>query len=95
MNHDIITFLQGISATAAWASGLLFVRVWRQTHDSLFGFFGVAFWLLAASWALLAVFAPTEETRPYIYGIRLLAFILLIIGMVAKNRRIPRESPGV
>ena len=86
MNHDLITFLQGISATAAWASGLLFLRVWRQSHDSLFGFFEGALWLLAASWALLAVFSPTEETRPYIYGLRLVAFVLFIVGMVAKNR---------
>ena len=89
MNHDLIAFLQGISATAAWASGLLFLRVWRRSRDPLFGFFGSAFWLLAASWALLAMFSPTEETRPYIYGIRLVAFVLMIIGMVAKNRQSP------
>lgn len=89
MNHDLITFLQGISATAAWASGLMFVRVWRRSGDPLFGFFGAAFWFLAASWGLLAVFSPTEEARPYIYGIRLVAFALLIIGMLEKNRHGP------
>jgi len=93
MNHDLITFVQGISATAAWASGLLFVRVWRQSHDPLFGFFGAAFWLLAASWVLLAVSSPTEETRPYIYGVRLVAFALLIIGMLEKNRRRSPRAP--
>jgi hypothetical protein len=87
MNHDVITFLQGISATGAWASGLIFFRFWRQSRDSLFAFFGSAFWLLATSWSLLALFSPTEEARPYVYGVRLVAFGLLIVGMVLKNRR--------
>ena len=87
MNHDVITFLQGISATAAWASGLIFFRFWRESHDSLFAFFGSAFWLLATSWSLLALIAPTQEARPYVYGVRLVAFVLLIVGMVLKNRR--------
>jgi len=87
MNHDVITFLQGISATAAWASGVIFFRFWRQSHDALFAFFGSAFWLLASSWALVALFSPTQEARPYVYGVRLVAVVLLIVGMVLKNRR--------
>jgi hypothetical protein len=87
MNHDVIILFQGISATAAWAAGLIFFRFWRQSRDSLFAFFGSAFWLLATSWTLLALLAPTEEARPYIYGVRLLAVVLLIVGMVVKNRR--------
>ncbi len=86
MNGDVIVFLQGISATAAWASGLIFFRFWRQGHDVLFAFFGSAFWLLAASWSLLALFSPTEEARPYVYSVRLLAVALLIVGMLVKNR---------
>ena len=87
MNHDVIIFFQAISATAAWASGLIFFRFWRQSHDSLFAFFGSAFWLLGVSWALLALFSPTEEARPYVYSVRLVAFGLLIAGMLVKNRR--------
>jgi hypothetical protein len=87
VNHDIIVLFQGISATAAWASGLIFFRFWRQSHDSLFAFFSSAFWLLATSWGLLAVFSPTEEARPYVYLVRLVAVALLIVGMAVKNRR--------
>jgi hypothetical protein len=86
MNADHITFLQGISATGAWVSGLFFFRFWRETRDPLFAFFAAAFWLLATSWALLALISPTEEARPYIYSIRLVAFLLLIIAMIVKNR---------
>lgn len=87
MNHDLIIFLQGISSTAAWINGLFFIRFWRESGDELFAFFGGAFGLLGLSWALLAIFAPTEDTRPYIYGLRLIAFLLIIAGIAAKNRR--------
>ena len=87
MNHDLIIFLQGISSTAAWLNGLFFLRFWRETGDERFAFFGAAFGLLGLSWALLAIFAPTEDTRPYIYGLRLIAFLLIIAGIAAKNRR--------
>lgn len=86
MNHDLIIFLQGIASTAAWTNGLFFLRFWRDSGDDLFAFFGAAFGLLGLSWALLAILAPTEDTRPYIYGLRLVAFLLIIAGIAAKNR---------
>jgi hypothetical protein len=82
----IIPFLQTVSATAAVAAGLFFFRFWRESRDRLFAFFGAAFWVLAVSWVLLALINPTAETRPYVYAIRLLAFLLLIVGMIDKNR---------
>lgn len=84
--HDLTIFLQGISAAGAAISGLFFFRFWRDSRDALFAFFGAAFCLLALSWTLLGVIAPTEETRPYIYGLRLIAFVLIIAGMIDKNR---------
>jgi hypothetical protein len=81
-----VVFLQGFSAAAAVIAGLLFLRFWRESHDRLFAFFGAAFWLMAASWALLGLISPTEETRPYIYLIRLAAFLLIIFAIVDKNR---------
>jgi hypothetical protein len=87
MTHDHVVFLQGVCATAAWVAGLVFIRFWRRNHESLFGYFGVAFWLLGLSWALLALLNPVEEARPYIYGLRLLAFGLIIVAMVRKNLR--------
>ncbi len=86
MKPDYLSFLQGVSAMAAWASGVFFFRFWRQSQERLFAFFGAAFWLLALSWSLLGLFSPTEETRPYVYAIRLVAFLLIIGGIVEKNR---------
>ncbi len=86
MNSDYLVFLQAVSATGAWTAGLLFIRFWRESGDLLFAFFGAAFWLLSLSWVLLALTSPTEDARPYIYAIRLLAFVLIIAAMVVKNR---------
>jgi len=86
MTPETIAVVQAIAATAAWANGIFFFRFWRDSRDALFLFFGATFWLLALSWIVLAFFAPREETQPYVYAIRLVAFLLLIVGMVAKNR---------
>lgn len=86
MSADVLVFLQGISACGAWVSGLLFLRFWREERDALFGFFCAAFWLMSLSWALLALTNPTDEERPFIYAIRLVAFVLIIVAMIVKNR---------
>lgn len=84
--RPVVVFLQGVSATAALVAGLFFFRFWRDTHDRLFAYFGGAFCLLSLSWALLGLINPGDETQPYIYAIRLLAFLLIIGGMIEKNR---------
>ena len=86
MTPDQIALIQAVAATAAAANGLFFIKFWRQTNDSLFVYFGAAFWLLALSWGLLAISSPQAEERPYIYGVRLLAFLLLITATVSKSR---------
>ena len=86
MSLALVPFLQTVSATAAVAAGLFFFRFWRESRDRLFAFFGAAFLVLAVSWALLALVDPSDETRPYIFAIRLVAFVLMILGMIDKNR---------
>jgi hypothetical protein len=86
VNGSLVALLQSISATLAWVSGLILVRFWRETGDRLFMFFGAGFWMMAVSWMLLALINPTGEGRPYVYAIRLLAFVLIVAGMIDKNR---------
>jgi hypothetical protein len=86
MTTDLIAVLQIMAATAGWTAGLFFVRFWRDTGDRLFLFFGSAFWLLSLSWLALAIFDPTDEARPYVYGMRVVAFGLIIAATIDKNR---------
>jgi hypothetical protein len=37
-------------------------------------------------WLLLAVVNPPSETRHYLYVLRLLAFVLIIVAIIDKNR---------
>jgi hypothetical protein len=94
VTHDYVIFLQTVAATCAAISGLFFLRFWRVSRDSLFLFFAAAFWLIALSWALLALFSPREETRPYIYTLRLVAFSLIMIGIVRKNAKNLSKQPS-
>jgi len=86
MTTELVAALQVMAATAGWIAGLFFLRFWRETGDRLFVFFAGAFWCLALSWILLALLDPTDETRPYAYAIRLVAFGLIIVATVDKNR---------
>jgi hypothetical protein len=84
---QLIAILQAMTATGAWVAGLLFFRFWRDTADRLFALFAFAFWLLSASWLMLAALDPTDEARPYVYAVRLVAFLLIIAAVANKNRR--------
>ena len=86
MTYHGIAILQTVSATAAGVSALFFLRFWRESRDALFALFSAALWLLALSWILLAAFNPVGEAQGYIYGIRLIAFLFIIVAIVQKNR---------
>ena len=85
----LVVFLQGFSVAGAFAAGLLFLRFWWESRDRLFVYFAIGFWMIGASWAALGIFSPTAEARPYVYGLRLAAFTLILSGILEKNRRQP------
>jgi uncharacterized membrane protein YcjF (UPF0283 family) len=78
-------FMQGALVMACAAIGLFFLRFWRKTHDRLFACFCVAFWLLGINWLTLA-FSNADELHAELYSIRLLAFIVILLGIWDKNR---------
>lgn len=82
-------FLWGALAMASWVAGLFFLQFWRTTRDRLFLFFCLAFWAFSLTWVGLAVVQPDSESRHYTYLFRLLAFVLIIVGIVDKNRKRP------
>jgi hypothetical protein len=88
----VIQFLWGASAMGCWVAGLFFLRFWRGTRDRLFALFAASFWVLGASWLVLAVAQPSDETRHYAYLIRLVAFLLIAVAIVDKNRGARRDT---
>ncbi len=82
-------FLLGALTMGSWATALFFLRFWRQSADRLFLVFALAFFVLGVDWAMRGAFEPTVETRHYFFLVRLVAFILLIFGIIDKNRARP------
>jgi hypothetical protein len=82
---DLYLFSLGMLVMACVVVGLFFLRFWRRTRDRLFLIFAAAFLLMGLNWLLLATIGR-EETHTALYLIRLVAFVLIIIGIVDKNR---------
>ena len=67
-------------------AAMFFFRYWSQTRDRLFVFFGAAFICLAVQRLILSLLADPDAAIA-VYGIRLAAFLLILIAIVDKNRR--------
>ena len=64
-----------------------FLRFWGRTRERLFLAFSAAFGLLALGNALPVLLDTPHEERSGIYLIRLAAFVLIIVAVLAKNLR--------
>jgi hypothetical protein len=82
-------FLSGAIMTACLAVSLFFLRFWRSSRDRLFLLLSLAFALLGLERMILVAFDPTHEMRPYVYMVRMVAFVVLLVGIIDKNRRKP------
>lgn len=79
-------FLLGVIVTASLTAAGFFWRFYRQTRDNLFLAFAAAFAIEGINrMAFLLVDKPSEGS-PIIYMVRLVAFLLIIGAIVAKNR---------
>ena len=76
----------GALAMAYLVAGLFFLRYWRRTKDSLFIYFTVAFWILAAQRLAIDLAPKGFEHDLIFYIARLAAFVILLLGIWSKNR---------
>ncbi|HEU5395712.1 MAG TPA: DUF5985 family protein [Verrucomicrobiae bacterium] len=74
----------GAIVMGSLAVALYFFQFWRQTRDVLFACFAIAFSLLAIE--RFASVLVADEVRTYIFVIRLVAFSVMVAGIVLKNR---------
>lgn len=80
-------FLLGVIACASLTAALFFLRFWRDTRDSLFLAFAVAFIIEGLNRCAMLLLSEPNEGSPWIYLVRLFAFLLILAGIVNKNRR--------
>jgi hypothetical protein len=81
------TFVLGAVAATSSIAGLFFFRFWRTTRDRFFLAFACAFWALALQWTLQAALDLPSESLYYLFTLRLVAFVLILLAIVDKNRR--------
>lgn len=87
-------FLPGAFTMACVAIALFFTLYWRKTKDRLFAVLALAFLLFAIERVVLAFVPADQEGRHWIFLARLIGFVLIIIGIVDKNRPQRREKRG-
>ena len=78
--------LSGAIAVGWLAAGLFFFRFWRHTRDRFFLWFALSFWLEAGNRIALGTIAATREDNPVIYGLRVVAYGLILLAIWQKNR---------
>lgn len=79
-------FLYGAIVMGFAVAGLMFLRFWRKTRESLFATFAASFFLLSFNYLWLAVTQIPVEERSPLYLVRLLAFGLIIVAVIQANR---------
>ncbi len=80
----MVHLISGVLVAGYLVAALFFLRFRRETGDRLFLVFSVAFALLAVQRLALAL---TTRDETLIYGLRLLAFLLILAAIIDKNRK--------
>jgi hypothetical protein len=86
MTQMLETLMLGAVAMGSLTAALFFLRFWVRTRDSFFLFFSAAFFIEAASRIGLAFGRSANEYEPLFYLPRLLAFSLIALAVILKNR---------
>lgn len=90
----ISEFISGGTAVASFVIAAFFIRYWQQTRDRLFLMFAAGFLTFGISRVVLAFLGEDDEGRVLIYALRLVAFALILIAIVQKNRTPPAPGQG-
>jgi hypothetical protein len=79
-------FLLGIIVACTLAAATFFLKFWRRTRDPLFLAFGVAFLIEAVNRCFVLFIDKPYEGSPWIYLIRLASYVVILVGIIHKNR---------
>lgn len=87
MSDPLRLVLLGSLIASCFFAAVFFLRFWRRTRDRFHLFFSSAMLLLAVNWAAVAGTTADGEPRSEIYLARLLAFVLILVAIIDRNRR--------
>lgn len=92
MTPEFRFFAEGMLAASYLVAALFFLRFWRESGDRLFAFFAASFALLMVQRTMLALVQGTSDHTSWIYLIRLLAYVLILLAIYDKNRAKPTSG---
>ena len=83
----IYAFVSGMIMLGSCVAGAFFLKFWRRTRDRLFLMFSLAFWVMGFERAAhVALYRFAGEDHFAVYGLRLFAFVLILVAIADKNR---------
>jgi Family of unknown function (DUF5985) len=83
--NTLEAFLLGVIAASSLTAGVFFLKFWKKTRDSFFLAFGLAFVVEGLNRCAVLFLKNANEGNPYIYTVRLLAFLLILGAILHKN----------
>jgi hypothetical protein len=81
----MIDFLAGAVTVGFLVGAGFFAHYWRRTGERLFAIFAIAFGLLALNQFLASFLDVVSEPDSFVYGLRALAFLLILVAIIDKN----------
>jgi len=81
----MMNFSAGMITMGFLVISLFFIKFWRRTRDLLFLAFAVSFSLLALNQGLAILIEIDRDERSYLYILRLIAFLIIIVAVIYKN----------
>ena len=85
MTTITLTYMNGALSLGCAVIAMFFLRYFRLARDELFLWFAGAFAALGAQWTLLTFGRSSEHTH-LLYIVRLVAFLMIVIAILRKNR---------
>ncbi len=88
MNDDLRLVLFGALIASCFFAAVFFLRFWSRTRDRFHLFFAAAMVLLGVNWGAVAgTTSAATEPHSEMYLARLLAFVLILVAIIDRNRR--------
>lgn len=79
--------LSGVILCECIVIAMFFISFWKRTNDSFFIYLASSFAFFAIERILFQYVGGVHESTPYLYGLRLLGFLCIIVAIMEKNRR--------
>ncbi|HEX2604320.1 MAG TPA: DUF5985 family protein [Oxalicibacterium sp.] len=83
--------LTGAIGMASLIAALFFLRFWKTTRDSFFLYFAISFLIQGINRFFLVQGADASDDTPIGYLFRLIAYMLIVIAVIEKNRSSSRQ----